>query len=93
MIGIGFIEVSRILLVEDEEGLSGAIREWLEDEYYVVDVASDGVIGLDRLSNKKYELILLDWMLPGMSGIELCKKYRGFAVLVFSLRKIDSCFV
>lgn len=69
--------MSRILLVEDEEGLSGAIREWLEDEYYVVDVASDGVIGLDRLSNKKYELILLDWMLPGMSGIELCKKYRG----------------
>ena len=69
--------MSRILLVEDEEGLSGAIREWLEDEYYVVDVASDGLLGLDRLFKKKYELILLDWMLPGISGIELCKKYRG----------------
>lgn len=69
--------MSRILLVEDEEGLSGAIREWLEDEYYVVDVANDGITGLERLNQKNYELILLDWMLPGLSGIELCKKYRS----------------
>lgn len=69
--------MSRILLVEDEEGLSGAIREWLEDEYYVVDVVTDGITGLERLSQKNYELILLDWMLPGLSGIELCKKYRS----------------
>lgn len=69
--------MSRILLVEDEEGLSGAIHEWLQDEYYVVDVVNDGLSAMDRLAGKYYELILLDWMLPGMSGIEVCKKYRA----------------
>lgn len=68
--------MSRILVVEDEEGLSGAIREWLEDEYYVVTVASDGTKALHKLLNESYELVLLDLMLPGLNGIDVCKKYR-----------------
>lgn len=68
--------MSRILVVEDEEGLSGAIREWLEDEYYVVTVSNDGKSALNRLFNESFELVLLDWMLPGLNGIDVCKKYR-----------------
>ncbi len=68
--------MSRILIVEDEEGLSGAIREWLEDDYYVVSVATDGSSALSRLLNEKFELVLLDLMLPCLSGIDVCKKYR-----------------
>ena len=62
--------MSRILLVEDEEGLSGAIREWLEDEFYVVDVVSDGLSAVEKLLHRQYELILLDWMMPGLSGAD-----------------------
>ena len=72
-----FLNMSRILIVEDEEGLSGAIKEWLEDEYYVVSVVSDGVKALERLLAESYELILLDWMLPNLSGIDVCRKYRA----------------
>lgn len=68
--------MSRILIVEDEDGLSGAIRDWLEDELYVVSIATDGLSGLDKLQSESFELILLDWMLPGLSGIELCKMFR-----------------
>lgn len=68
--------MARILVVEDEEGLSGAIREWLEDDCYVVTVAVDGISALHRLLNESYELVLLDLMLPGLAGIDVCKRYR-----------------
>jgi DNA-binding response OmpR family regulator len=68
--------MSRILVVEDEEGLSGAIREWLEDDYYVVTLANDGSVALDRLLTESYELVLLDLMLPGLNGIDVCKRFR-----------------
>lgn len=68
--------MSRILVVEDEEGLSGAMKEWLEDEYYVVSVVADGLDALDLLNSASFELIVLDLMLPGLGGIEVCKQYR-----------------
>lgn len=67
----------RILVVEDEEGLSGAIREWLEDEYYVVTVVNNGQAALEKLLADSYELVLLDLMLPGISGLDICKQYRA----------------
>lgn len=69
--------MSRILIVEDEVGLSGAIKEWLEDEYYVVKVVEDGNKALDILMTETFEAIVLDLMLPGLSGIEVCKRYRA----------------
>lgn len=68
--------MSRILIVEDEEGLSGAIKEWLEDECYVVTVEYDGNLALNLMRASSFELIVLDIMLPGISGIEICKRYR-----------------
>ncbi|MBA3857483.1 MAG: DNA-binding response regulator [Cyanobacteria bacterium PR.3.49] len=68
--------MSRILVVEDEEGLSGAMKEWLEDECYVVSVIDDGLVALELLKSASFELIVLDLMLPGLSGIEVCKQYR-----------------
>lgn len=69
--------MSRVLVVEDEEGLSGAIREWLEDEYYVVEVVSDGLSAWEALCAERHEVVVLDWMLPELSGIDVCKKYRA----------------
>lgn len=69
--------MSRILVVEDEKGLSGAIKEWLEEECYVVTLAHTGQEAIARLSNQAYELVVLDLMLPQVSGLEVCKKYRS----------------
>jgi DNA-binding response OmpR family regulator len=65
------------LVVEDEDGLSGAIQEWLQDEHYVVTVESDGREALNKLRNAEYELVLLDWMLPNISGLEICQRFRA----------------
>ncbi|MBX3148786.1 response regulator transcription factor [Candidatus Obscuribacterales bacterium] len=68
--------MSRILIVEDEHGLSGAIKEWLEEELYVVTVISDGKAALETILEKPFELLILDWMLPGLDGISICKRFR-----------------
>jgi DNA-binding response OmpR family regulator len=66
----------RILIVEDEKGISGFLKEGLEEEGFAVDVADDGVKGIELASTNDYDLLLLDWMLPGLSGIEVCRQFR-----------------
>ena len=66
----------RILVIEDERGISGFLRQGLEEESYAVDVAEDGKLGLDLALSGEYDLILVDWMLPGMSGIEITRNFR-----------------
>jgi len=66
----------KILLVEDEIKLANAIKRALELQKYTVDVANDGETGLDLAVGEKYDLILLDLMLPKVDGIEICKEIR-----------------
>ncbi|MGB7785805.1 MAG: response regulator transcription factor [Salinimicrobium sp.] len=66
----------RILIVEDEPGIAGFLKQGLEEEGFAVDVASDGKEGLEMAFLGVYELLLLDWMIPGVSGVELCRKFR-----------------
>jgi len=66
----------RVLLIEDEEALVESIRFTLETEGYEVVVASDGVAGLGLARDTNPSLILLDLMLPGMSGIDVCRQIR-----------------
>jgi two-component system copper resistance phosphate regulon response regulator CusR len=75
----------RILVIEDEEGLSGAIKEWLEADLYVVKVVQDGCEALSTMLAHNFEVIILDVMLPGMSGIEVCKEYRRAVAEFLSL--------
>ncbi len=67
---------TRLLIVEDEP----AIREGLEDVFvyhgYEVDSAADGRLGLQKASSGRYDLVLLDVMLPGMNGFEICDRLR-----------------
>lgn len=74
----------RILIVEDEPSISNFIRDGLEEEGFAVDVANNGKKGLQlALDNlEEYDVILLDWMLPGMSGIEICRNIRSENKLV-----------
>ncbi|MGO4821749.1 MULTISPECIES: response regulator transcription factor [unclassified Flavobacterium] len=65
-----------ILIVEDEAGIVQFLKQGLEEEGYTVTAALDGLTGFELVQNNSYDLILLDWMLPKMSGFELCKAIR-----------------
>lgn len=67
---------ARVLLVEDEPGLVMTVSDLLADEGYTVESASDGSTGLARAVNESYNLIILDVMLPGMSGLDVCRTLR-----------------
>jgi len=66
----------RILIVEDEAALVALLRYNLEKEGYVVDEAGDGQEGLTKVAEAVPDLILLDWMLPQLSGLEVCRQLR-----------------
>ena len=66
----------KILIVEDEIKLANAIKRALETQKYIVDIAYDGEVGLDLAVGEKYDLIILDLMLPKIDGLEICRKIR-----------------
>jgi DNA-binding response OmpR family regulator len=66
----------KILIVEDEQGIANFLQQGLEEEGYEVLVANDGKRGFEISQNHKVDLILLDWILPKMTGIEVCKSIR-----------------
>jgi two-component system, OmpR family, response regulator RegX3 len=66
----------RVLLIEDEEALGEALEYQLEREGYEVDRVTDGLAGLQRFENAGADLVLLDLMLPGMSGEDICRQIR-----------------
>jgi DNA-binding response OmpR family regulator len=67
----------KILLIEDDEKISGLVKELLEEENYVVDQEFDGESGFFKALEEPYNLILLDIMLPKMNGFKVCSKLRS----------------
>lgn len=65
-----------ILIVEDELGIVQFLKQGLEEEGYQITTASDGLIGFELTQNQQFDLILLDWMLPKINGLDLCKAIR-----------------
>jgi two-component system OmpR family response regulator len=72
----------RILVVEDENALADTLREALIEEGFAVDVARNGVDGLWAASEYSYDVVVLDIMLPGLSGYEVCRQLRGRGVWI-----------
>jgi two-component system, OmpR family, copper resistance phosphate regulon response regulator CusR len=70
------IACMKLLIIEDEPGIARFLKEGLEEEYFAVDVAYDGKSGLDLAMTNDYDLIMVDWMIPGISGIEVCRHIR-----------------
>ncbi len=66
----------RILLVDDEAELTVALKRVLTREGYQVDVADDGIQGQQLACHHQYDLLILDWMLPQKSGLEICQALR-----------------
>ncbi|MDO1558923.1 phosphate regulon transcriptional regulator PhoB [Brevundimonas sp. 2R-24] len=69
----------KILVVEDEEALATLLQYNLEKAGYTVDLARDGEEALTQVSEQKPDLVVLDWMLPAVSGVEVCRRLRGQA--------------
>ncbi len=74
--------MQRILIVEDEPNMRMGLKDNLEFENYVVEVADNGEDGLNKILSKNYDLVLLDVMLPKLSGFDICKKVREHSISV-----------
>ena len=78
--GKGRISVTHILVVEDEEQLAGLIRDQLVSAGYSVAVAGDGMTALHLMETRPADLVILDWMLPGIDGLEVCRRLRARSI-------------
>jgi DNA-binding response OmpR family regulator len=80
-------DMKKILVIEDEESILMALEDDLTFEGYQVETAMDGIKGLSLAEKKTYDLIILDIMLPGLDGYEICKKLRaeGFTTPILML--------
>ncbi|MGZ4185638.1 MAG: response regulator [Solirubrobacteraceae bacterium] len=67
----------RILIVEDDAALQYVIARVLENDGFAVDVVGDGAAGIDAARAGEYDVVLLDWMLPTLSGIDVCRALRA----------------
>jgi DNA-binding response OmpR family regulator len=72
----------RVLVVEDEVGLAQALHDGLQDHGFSVQVTHDGFSGYRLAKESDFDLVVLDWMLPGMSGVEMCQRLRSEDVAV-----------
>jgi DNA-binding response OmpR family regulator len=70
----------KVLIVEDDQAMAVALRDGFEYEGYIVQVARDGAAGLRMASAKELDLIVLDVMLPRISGFDVCKQLRGAGI-------------
>lgn len=69
--------MAKILLAEDDLALASTIKDWLEFEKNTVEAVKDGASALDNLLALEYDVAILDWNLPNMTGVEVCQQYRA----------------
>ena len=67
----------RLLIVEDDRALAGLLQRTLQREKHVVDLAHDGVDGLERAESGIYDVVILDLLLPGLHGLDVARRLRG----------------
>jgi two-component system copper resistance phosphate regulon response regulator CusR len=70
----------KILLIEDEPKTVQSLKQGLEENHYVVEVAYDGLLARQLATRNTYQLIISDIIIPGMNGIELCKELRSLGI-------------
>ncbi len=84
--------MSKILIVEDEEAIAELEKDYLELSGFAVEVANDGETGLNKALEEDYDLLILDLMLPGVDGFEICRKVRdekNTPIIMVSAKKDD----
>ncbi len=84
--------MSRILIIEDEESIAELEKDYLELSGFDVEIENDGADGLEKALGEDFDLIILDLMLPGMDGFEICKRFRekkNTPIIMVSAKKED----
>ena len=84
--------MSKILIVEDEESIAELEKDYLELSGFEVEIENDGTEGLSKALKEDYDLLILDLMLPGTDGFEICKKVRevkNTPIIMVSAKKED----
>ena len=84
--------MSKILIIEDEESIAELEKDYLELSGFEVEIAGDGDTGLDRALNEEFDLIILDLMLPGTDGFDICRRVRevkNTPIIMVSAKKED----
>ena len=84
--------MSRILIIEDEESIANLEKDYLELSDFTVEIAGDGTAGLEKARAEDVDLIVLDLMLPGIDGFELCRRIReakDIPIIIVSAKKDD----
>ncbi len=84
--------MNKILIIEDEEAIADLEKDYLELSGFQVEVANDGETGLAKAMDGEYNLFILDLMLPGVDGFEICKKIReekNTPIIMVSAKKDD----
>lgn len=84
--------MSKILIVEDEESIADLERDYLELSGFEVEIENAGDVGLERALKEEFDLLILDLMLPGVDGFEICKKVRevkNTPIIMVSAKKDD----
>lgn len=84
--------MSKILIVEDEEAIADLEKDYLELSSFEVEIASDGTSGLKKALEEGFHLVILDLMLPGVDGFEICRQIRevkNIPIIMVSAKKDD----
>lgn len=84
--------MDKILIIEDDAAIAAIEQDYLEVDHFEVEIASDGVTGLNRGLSGEFDLILLDLMLPGIDGFSVCRKLRerlDIPILMVTARRED----
>ena len=68
--------MSKILIIEDEVSIADLERDYLELSGFEVEIENDGTKGLERAVNEEFSLLILDLMLPGVSGFDICRQQK-----------------
>lgn len=68
--------MAKVLIIEDDPSVASSLLDWMEGNGYQAEVAYDGAEGLEFLQQRGYDLAIVDWQLPSMSGPSICKNYR-----------------
>ena len=84
--------MSKILIVEDEESIAELEKDYLELSGFEVEIENNGTDGLERALKEEYDLLILDLMLPGTDGFEICRRVRevkNTPIIMVSAKKED----
>lgn len=86
--------MAKILIVEDEIELAKPLANWLTAQGHIIEVVHDGSEAISYLRINQYDVVILDWMLPGMTGLEICQQYRsqggkGLVLMLTARKTVD----